>query len=305
MRWVLKWAVQKTISFLPNSQSWNYLFQKWITKSLVPGKADLSRHFGFSAQHLAYYEQVSGSQQPPSRILELGTGWMPTVCVGLWLCGVDEIHTIDIQDLKKAEVIAATLKTLCSFSPEELAQVMPRVRHERFERVKKMIADCIPSSELFAQMGLHFIVGDASRTPFAPESIDFMISNATLEHIPRDVILSIFQEFRRIAAPGAVMSHLVDESDHYSHFDPSVSPYQFLYYEKLPWKLINNSILYMNRLRVNDYREIHRLAHFTIVREVNQDEASRLDRMKLAQEFRLYAPDDLVPIESWFVSRPV
>ncbi len=306
MRWVFKWAAQKTISFLPNSHEWNYLFQKHLTGGVAPNAERIATHLEMCARHLSYYAQFAGTDGLPTRVLELGTGWVPTVCLALALSGVDTVFTVDIVDLKKPEVMAATLAALCSFSPDAIARYLPQLQPQRFERLKAMAAAQMEPLAIFAQFGIHFVIGDARELTFDGGPIDFFISNNTLEHIPADVILGILRQFRQLAAPHALMSHRIDASDHYSHFDPAISRYHFLQHGAALWKLVNNGVLYQNRLRASDYRRLHRQAGFVPVSEASEtDDRARLDRLRLVREFQGYSRDDLAIITSWIVSRPV
>ena len=101
------------------------------------------------------------------------------------------------------------------------------------------------------------------------------------------------------------MSHLIDLSDHYWHFDKRLNPYYFLRFPSSVWWILNNSLQYQNRLRVSDYRQIHHKTHFNIVHEENKT-ASEADiaAIKLAPEFQHYPQDDVIVTRSWMVSVP-
>ncbi len=55
--------------------------------------------------------------------------------------------------------------------------------------------------------------------------------------------------------------------DHYSYFDSSLSPYNFLTVSDRRWKLVNSSLHFQNRLRAADYRRLLEHAGFEIVHE--------------------------------------
>src|SRR5207245_10558273 len=63
------------------------------------------------------------------------------------------------------------------------------------------------------------------------------------------------------------MSCRIDYTDHYSHFDKSISPYNFLQYSDKAWALFNPPLHYQNRLRHRDYLDLLRAAGFAVVEE--------------------------------------
>lgn len=77
-KWLIKALVQKSISYLPNSQGINYFFQKHVT-----GGVHLTdEHFRLKLDHARDHHQyllAYGKNNPDQTILELGTGWYPVV----------------------------------------------------------------------------------------------------------------------------------------------------------------------------------------------------------------------------------
>jgi hypothetical protein len=101
------------------------------------------------------------------------------------------------------------------------------------------------------------------------------------------------------------MSHEVDMSDEYSYFDSSITAFNFLRFSDRAWRLINNPLIPLNRLRVSDFQECFREAGFAVVEEVaTRGDAEALARIRLAPRFVRYDPIDLQVIKSWFVARP-
>jgi hypothetical protein len=191
-----------------------------------------------------------------------------------------------------------------------LAGFLPKLQPERMDtlravRAKLDGADSQQVPGLLRELGIEARVGDARALPDDAGSIDCFVSNTTLEHIPPDVLRGIFAEFRRVGADNAVMSHYIDLSDHYSHFDGRITPYHFLRYSPGRWRWYNNTLQYQNRLRVSDYRAIHAETGFEVVHEADgAGSPEQIGRIVLAPEFERYEQDDLVVINSWMVSVP-
>jgi len=299
MNWLIKAGIQGVLSISPSRSDLNYFFQRYITRSLVLNKAKLKLRLEWCNTHIEYYQKYRNML--PETVFELGTGWLLTVPLGLHLCGVKEIYTIDIHDLTKTQILKDMIQIMTSYTFEELQMILPHIKQELFEAFVAQ-KDQSPQ-EILKNCNIHFRVMDARHTDFADQQFDFFISNTTLEHIPYGVIDGIFKEFYRIAKQTALMSHLIDMSDHYSHFDINLSPYHFLQHNKTVWQLVNNQLMYQNRLRIPDFRRLHSDSYFQILYEKNQlKHAASLQSTHLAQEFKHYSPEDIIPTSSWMIS---
>jgi hypothetical protein len=87
-----------------------------------------------------------------------------------------------------------------------------------------------------------------------------------LEHIPRDSIIGIFTELKRIVRPGGLISAVIDYSDHYAHTDGSISLLNFLRLSGREFDKYNHRVHFQNRLRHYDYEEIFAGLGFEILR---------------------------------------
>jgi hypothetical protein len=181
---------------------------------------------------------------------------------------------------------------------------LPGVLPERVAAVERAVGDREGSVDaLLATAGVTNIVADV-RTLALDKPVDMIVSNNTLEHIPRDVIEGMFAHFHHLLAHGGVMSHWIDMADHYMNFDPSIGPYNFLKFSEPVWRLFNNRHQYQNRMRVSDYRAVHTSNGWSIVEEINTaGRPEELQPIRVAPEFRRYLEADLLVYESWMVAR--
>ena len=126
------------------------------------------------------------------------------------------------------------------------------------------------------------------------------MSNNVLEHIPEERIRGIFRESRRLAAPCAVMSHFIDMTDHYAHFDSSIGMYNFLKYRSWVWRFANNSLQYQDRLRMSENAKLFEESGWEIaIQEQTRGRVEELPHGELAPEFRHYDVDDLLTKNAW------
>ena len=102
------------------------------------------------------------------------------------------------------------------------------------------------------------------------------------------------------------MSHIVDHSDHYSHFDCSISPVNFLKFREHMWGLLCSDLSYCNRLRECDYITMLLEEGFEIVRVESYTDPRALSAvtcMSLAPEFQEMSPQELAVTRSHIVAR--
>ncbi len=99
------------------------------------------------------------------------------------------------------------------------------------------------------------------------------------------------------------MSHFIDMSDHFAHMDNKITIYNFLRFTNKEWKWIDNSIQPMNRLRINNYRDIYKQLGIPISQEINYDgKEEDLEKIRLAEPFNSYSKSDLLVSHSYFIS---
>ena len=304
--WLIKAAVQRGISWLPNPQKWNELFQEHVTKSVYLTGEEFERRMGFCRLHLEHFTQF---RRPETgfTVLELGTGWQPIVPLGLYLCGAAEIWTYDIGGFLNTERLQRLLGMFADAARRgDLAKWLPDLLPERLDRMLSIAgrAAAEAPADFLQRLNIHVRVQDAQQTGLAAGSVDFLFSTGVLEYIPRPILANILAEFKRVAKPGAITSHYINLRDVYSYFDSSLTPFNNLKFSERSWKYLNSPLTWQNRLRISDYRELFRNAGFEIVKETNTNGAEQdLDRVSLAPQFRNYSRADLLVLLSWIAAR--
>ena len=302
--WLLKACTQKVISWLPRSDSLNYVFQKHVTKTARLRPEWFDHKIDQAARHLRNWDKAE-HQGRPHRAIELGTGWHPVVPIALGLAGVDEVLSVDRSNLVRAAKVSAVLRMFIEAADDgRLAERLKVQRPDRLEIIRSLAADPEIAAARLADLGVAFLVGDARGTDLPAASINLFTSNNTFEHIPPDVLLDILVEMRRLAAPGAVLSHFVDLSDHYSHFDGSLSPYNFLRYSDSQWRLLNNRLVFQNRLRVPGYRRLFSAAGLDLVDEdgYTPQPVADIESLRLPAALRDQSASDVLVTQAWFTA---
>ena len=146
---------------------------------------------------------------------------------------------------------------------------------------------------------------DAGDTNMESGSIDYIIANTTLQHIPEGDLKKILRECARLLKADGIMSVTVSYLDHYANVDKSINRYNFLKYTDEEWKKYNPSLHYQNRLRHTDYKRIFMNAGFEIIDEdpykIEDGYFEQLDSIDLAARFKIYDRKELILLGSGFV----
>lgn len=303
--WYLKASLQGILSRLPNSTSWNYLFQRHVSKGLRLGPKYFETKLAICDRHLQNYRVHR--QEPLQRALELGTGWLPIIPIGLYLCGVDHIISIDIQSLTRRNLTYETISLFVQYANEDkLSKHLPLLKAERMDSLIVLFEqlESISTEDILSHLNIQSIVQDVRDIQIPP--VNFIISNSTFEHIPPEILDGILSKFYQLLNDDGLMSHLIDLSDHYSHFDRTLTKYHFLQYSDARWRKYDNDLLYQNRLRITNYRNLHQQNNFDILEEDNNQSLSELPQgFQLAEKFTQYTLQDLLVNSSWMISQPI
>ena len=305
--WLLKAGIQGAISLAPGRHRLNALLQERVTRSLELSDATFALKLGQCAHHLSSYREAHGGHEPPRRALELGTGWYPIVPVGLALAGIDEVITADITSLmdpgrtrRMLELFAAAIDT--GRLRDQLREIHP-ARAETVMAAARDPARHEAVADLLARVGVRTFVGELQDLRLADGSVELLVSNNTLEHVPPPALEEMLAKLWRLCAPGAVMDHFIDISDHYAHFDHSITEFNYLRYPAGVWRLLNNRLQYQSRLRVSDYLRLLERAGFTVIaQEPERGDPEQLAQVPLAHPFRDYAREDLLVLRIWITA---
>ena len=258
-KWVLKAIVQKTISFLPYKNSINYFFQKYITEGVELNDLHFENKITCARDHTDHLLKHKIANN--ATCFELGTGWYPVVPLSFYLIGAKQIFTIDLNaHLTKITLLKTFEKYFEWKKNGKLLSYLPQINDERWQQLEQlyMRRNELDLKQLLSELNIVSIVGDARRTDLLRDSVDFLCSNNTFEHIYPNILENILVEFKRILKPNGLMSHFIDMSDHFAHFDNSISVYNFLKFTERQWTLIDNSIQPQNRMRLCQYQKMYK-----------------------------------------------
>lgn len=304
-KWILKAIVQKTISFLPLGHQINYFFQKYVTKGVYLTDAYFFDRLGHAKEHLLSYRKFA-SNLTPEYSLEIGTGWYPIVPVCFFLAGTRKIYSVDITLLTSKERLKITLKKfMACYQSGQLGNYI-NIIPERLAVIDNMLRqyNTYNLNEVLQQLNINYLIEDARNLSLPDNTIDLVNSNNTFEHIYPNLLIPILKEFRRVVKKeGGVMSHFIDMSDHFAHFDKSITIYNYLQFTDKQWSWIDNSIQPQNRMRIYDYQKIYADLGIPVSEETYRPgNLEELAQVPLAEKFANYPATEVAKSHCYFIS---
>ncbi len=287
VRWLAKAMLQDILSHVPSGERLNYVLQRQVLHSLPLSAEGFRAKAARALEHFAAFQELTDVEPAAASFYEFGAGWDLTIPLTYYALGVDRQTLVDVRPLARLELVEHTIRM---FDQVEVPADQPlrSLGQPRIDSVE----------ELRERFGIEYVAPrDAGDTGLPNGGFDFISSTDTLEHIPEPDLRRVLAECRRLLRPGGVLSSRVDLEDHYSHFDRSLSDFNFLKFGDRSWRLLNPSLHYQNRLRYPDYVRLLHESGFEILRQrtsrVSDAELQRLRDLRLASRFRGYSLDEL------------
>lgn len=307
-KWWIKAGIQRAIFWLPNSSWWNALFQQYVTRSIVLSRDQCADKLLEGQRYFELFRQHAPQARRNFKVLEIGTGWYPTIPLAFYLSGAAEIQTYDIAPLLHRERLKALLKLIVAFEADgTLARQLPNLQPDRLNHLLKLQPrlDQESPEAWLRNFNIHVAVRDARHTGLKSQDVDLVFSSGVLEYIPVPILREMLQECRRIATPHSVMVHRLNLVDQFAYFDRSLSPFHHLKYTEQQWRWRSSPLIWQNRIRISDYRKLFAEAGFIVKSEENTSGTlAELQRVKLAPQFQNYATDDLLILHSVMTAVP-
>lgn len=99
------------------------------------------------------------------------------------------------------------------------------------------------------------------------------------------------------------MSHFIDMTDHFAHFDKSITIYNFLRYSDRVWRLIDNDIQPQNRMRLRDYLDMYeRLGIPIITTSIKEGRVKDLRTVRVHEKYGSYRETELIISHAYVIS---
>ena len=195
MNWRIKGVLQKTLTVLPGGVALNDLLQR-----TVGGLRNFDQNVATKVNGdwvvLAGHLRELGRRPQGLRLMEIGTGWYPTLPVCWHLAGAAEIITFDLQRHLSPRL---TRRMLAAIEPHlpAIATAAGRAEADVRAAYSALRADQLPID--------YRAPADATTSRLPDNSVDIVFSNSVLEHVPAPVIAALLRA--RDQQRGGVASH--------------------------------------------------------------------------------------------------
>jgi len=295
--WRLKGLVQKTLGYVPRGDHIHYILQKRFggLRNFRRECAAKIEDWRLMIGHMREVDlPVAGT-----RMMEMGSGWYPTLPFCSYLGGIGEIHTFDLNRhmrvelaIKLAEVIGDHLDMIAEYGDSSRDEVGRR--HGHLLRTLRSSGDVTEATEGCVH---YHAPADARKTSLPDNSIDWGFSNSVLEHVPAEDIVACMRESMRVIKPGKFMFHSVNCGDHYAYNDRSINQLNYLRFSETQWRLWQNDFLWQNRIRAKEFIQMARDVGFEIIIDTTNPTEKKLDQLAQIPVHRdfssRYTPEEL------------
>lgn len=250
MNWKVKAIIQNLVDKLPSALS--YPIYYYLQRSFGGLKTINPINALESTIKIVDIVRKNNQTIKDKIFLEIGTGRTIDVPIGLWLCGAKKIITIDLNEYLREELVIESI-TWIKEHQQELKKLFGNfVDDQEFNnRMRILLSLRLDLASLLKELNIEYMApADAAHLPFLNGIIDYHFSINVFEHIPINVLESILLEAKRLLSNEGFLIHLIDLSDHFAHFDKSITSINFMKFSEKEWKKwAGNRFMYHNRLR--------------------------------------------------------
>ena len=150
-------------------------------------------------------------------LLDLGTGWQPTIPLLYHLAGIDDIILVDPERVLDQTLLARTAANLRGHA-REIAQRLELTEREVVQRLR--VPKDASLFETLRFFHLQYLAPyDLLTAPFAEASVDLITSRAPLEHYTARYFDALLPVFSRILRPDGLLCLSIDRMDRLEYLE--------------------------------------------------------------------------------------
>lgn len=210
--------------------------------------------------------QEAGVSVDGRDVLEIGSGWLPTVPIVFAANGARRVVLTDVVRLADPQT---------------------------WDLARRNVAANAPDLDIPTPLPFDYRA-PTDLSDIESASVDLIISRTVLEHIPVEVLPNVLEQCRRVLRDDGAMCHIIDHTDHRAHVDEKLSFLDFLRYSPGQWAFVGRLWdSHQNRLRSPDYIEYFENAGFDIIKMDVFTHPERAFDVPYAKEFTKYSREDL------------
>jgi SAM-dependent methyltransferase len=228
----------------------------------------------------------------PSRILDLGTGWVHAYSLYPALLRNDEIHCFDVADNRGFSSLIHTVRVV--LKQIDSWQLDPASRDQAEGRALA-VAHAVNFEEVYRYLGMKYQCSPTGIPDYPDGHFDIVFSIDVLEHVDARVFRAAADTWYRILKPGGRFLAQVGIDDHLSHYNGMRDMKRYLRYSHRTWdRLLQNEVQYINRLTASQIVNIVKDAGFRI--DDVKTEARDISRSEVHSDYQWQSTDDIQAI---------
>jgi hypothetical protein len=298
------WAAsEKALSYLPGGK----LVYKGLSVAANAGDRSKRRLAG-TATSYRLVRKARELTPPGGTVLDVGTGWHHHDAFLLYLCGDYKFYLFDVEDKSSTAYIKTYLQHLLE-NVDEVARELA-LEPDQIQRRLQPLLQLRSREDVYRACNFTLCITDQTNEPFLPVgSIDFMVSNCVLTHIPPAIVGPELAALRLMLKPSGMMYMMIGHDDHWSFHDASANQFNYYRYsDRLYKRVFDTSFEYQNRMVKSEWLPVFSRAGLNVVDYWGHiTDQSRQDVMRLPridERFSRYPLEELATVHSYFLLRP-
>ena len=292
------WAIaQKVLSYVPGGNKIYYGLGALVQKN-KKGRA------GPMSSAINLVKNIQNLVDKDAVIMDVGTGWYHHEPFLLYLCGFSKFYLFDVVEKSKFIYIKNYLNGIVD-NIEMISNELQIDESNAIDKINELLS-CNSKKEIYKICNFETVITKDTSSLFLPEnSIDLMVSNCVLNHIPLDILKPELKILRKILKPNGYMHFLIGHDDHWTFHDLKMNKFQYyIYSDKYYKRLFETNFQFQNRLVKKELIDLFDQCGLILTNyfeHKNDSSRAEIEKIihKLDSRFSKYSIDDLSIIHSY------
>ena len=292
------WAIaQKVLSYVPGGNKIYYGLGALVQKN-NKGRA------GPMSSAINLVKNIQKLVDKDAVIMDVGTGWYHHEPFLLYLCGFSKFYLFDVVEKSKFIYIKNYLNGILD-NIEMISNELQIDESNAIDKINELLS-CNSREEIYRICNFETVITKDTSSLFLPEnSIDLMVSNCVLNHIPMDILKPELKILRKILKPNGYMHFLIGHDDHWTFHDLKMNKFQYyIYSDKYYKRLFETNFQFQNRLVKKELIDLFDQCGLILTNyfeHKNDSSRAEIEKIihKLDSRFSKYSIDDLSIIHSY------
>jgi SAM-dependent methyltransferase len=295
-------AAEKALSFVPGGD----LVYNIVALAANAGNKSERRLQGCASSY-RLIRKAREMTPPNGTIVDVGTGWHHHDAFLLHLCDPSyTIHLFDVVDKSRLGYIRVYLRYLLDHLDEVARELQPFDAEQARTKLRYLF-DQPSVTDIYRVCRFQKHITRKTDEPFLPlHSVDCMISNCVLTHIPPQIALPELKALRQMLKPSGVMYHLVGHEDHWAFHDSNANQFNYYRYsDRFYHALFDTAFEYQNRMTKSEWLPVFQRAGLQVAEywaDITPESQAQIRALPTIDERFARLPfEELATVHSFFL----